>query len=222
MDWRAAIDAYCERTGPEFWSEPLNAATNLAFILAAILPYIAMRRRGQNDPLIAILCGIAFCVGAGSFLFHTFAERWAALADTVPILLFIVVFLYAAMNRLFRLNGIWAISATILAFGLSLFARSFGLSLTGGTLNGSESYFPALALLGGSALLLALLGRAAARPVAIATAIFSVSLMARSADAGVCAYVPLGTHFIWHLLNGAMIAILLFTLLQHGRRRDHA
>lgn len=220
MDWRAAINAYCERTGPEFWSEPWNAASNAAFLLAAILPYIAMRRRGQHDPLLSALCGIAFCVGVGSFLFHTFAERWAALADVLPILLFIVVFLYAAMRRLFGLRGKWAAIATVLAFGLSLFARNIGLSVADGSLNGSEGYFPALALLGGSAMVLGLLGRASARPVAVATVIFAVSLTARTVDAGICPYIPVGSHFIWHLLNGAMIAILLFTLLQHGRRHD--
>ena len=220
MNWRAAIDVYCERTGPEFWSEPINAMSNLAFIVAAILPYIAMRRRGQNDTLVTALCGIAFCIGVGSFLFHTYAERWAALADTFPILLFIVVFLYAAMARLFRLRGKWAIIGTVVAFGLSLFARDIGGVFASGSLNGSENYFPALALLGGSALALRLLGRAASRPVAVATVIFAVSLAARTADAAICPHIHIGSHFIWHLLNGTMIAVLLFTLLHHGRSRD--
>ena len=35
MDWTASIDGYCERLDPSFWAEPLNAWTNLAFLLAA-------------------------------------------------------------------------------------------------------------------------------------------------------------------------------------------
>ena len=217
MDWRAAIDAYCERTGPEFWSEPANAVTNLAFVVAAILPYLAMRREGRRDALLTVLCAIAFCIGAGSFLFHTVAERWAALADVIPILLFIVAFLFAAMHRLFGLRRPWAVVATVLAFGASLPASGLGRAVAGGSLNGSEGYFPALALLGGSALVLALLGRRSARPVAVATAVFAVSLVARTVDAGVCPAFPLGTHFLWHVLNGTMIGVLLFTLLHHGR-----
>jgi hypothetical protein len=31
------IDAYCERLGPGLWAEPLNALTNLAFIVAALI-----------------------------------------------------------------------------------------------------------------------------------------------------------------------------------------
>ena len=37
MAWTDPIDAYCERLGPGFWAEPLNAWTNLAFLLAALL-----------------------------------------------------------------------------------------------------------------------------------------------------------------------------------------
>ena len=218
MDWRAAVDIYCERTGPEFWSEPLNAVSNLAFILAALLPLAAMRRRGGRDALLILLCGLAFCVGVGSFLFHTVAERWAGLADVIPILLFIVTFLYAAMNRLFGLRWPLALVATVLAFAVSLSARGIGVAIAGGSLNGSEGYFPALALLGGSALALAIRGSAAARPVALATVVFAVSLAARTADAGICPQFPTGTHLFWHLLNGTMIGILLFTLLNHGRR----
>jgi len=35
MDWTAKLDLYCERTGPELFSEPVNALTNIAFFLAA-------------------------------------------------------------------------------------------------------------------------------------------------------------------------------------------
>ena len=37
MNWLESIDLYCERTGPELWSEPLNALSNLAFIGVAAL-----------------------------------------------------------------------------------------------------------------------------------------------------------------------------------------
>ncbi len=218
MDWTAAVDIYCERTGPDFWSEPVNALSNLAFVVAAILPLLAMRRAGERDALLTVLCVIAFCIGVGSFLFHTVAERWAGLADVIPILLFIVGFLYAAMNRLFGLRWPWAIVGTMAAFGASLFARNVGVWMAGGTVNGSEGYFPALALLGGSALVLAVQGKRAARPVAVATGVFALSLTARSVDMAVCPGLPLGTHFLWHLLNGTMIGILLFALHRHGRR----
>ena len=35
--WSDPIDLYCERLGPSFWAERVNALTNIAFILALIL-----------------------------------------------------------------------------------------------------------------------------------------------------------------------------------------
>jgi hypothetical protein len=38
------IDAYCERTHDGFWAEPLNAWTNLAFLVSAAVAFVAVRR----------------------------------------------------------------------------------------------------------------------------------------------------------------------------------
>ena len=46
----------------------------------------------------------------GSFLFHTFATGWAALADVTPIAAFILVYVFAA-NRDFWGFGPWASAA---------------------------------------------------------------------------------------------------------------
>jgi len=73
MDWTRAVDAYCERTGPEYWAEPVNALTNAAFLIAALV----MWRRTAGLPLARVLCLILFVIGLGSYLFHTHATLWA-------------------------------------------------------------------------------------------------------------------------------------------------
>jgi hypothetical protein len=35
--WSTPVDLYCERTDPSFWAEPINALSNLSFLLAAWL-----------------------------------------------------------------------------------------------------------------------------------------------------------------------------------------
>ena len=37
MNWSQKVDIYCERTDFAFWSEPLNAVSNAAFVIAALL-----------------------------------------------------------------------------------------------------------------------------------------------------------------------------------------
>ncbi len=55
MDWFEQIDGYCERTDFTYWSEPLNAVTNVAFIIAALLLWrrsagVPMARVGRYRP----------------------------------------------------------------------------------------------------------------------------------------------------------------------------
>ena len=85
MDWGVKIFNYCERGGnPAFWAEPLNAVSNAAFIIAALLAtreYFS-RPSGQRGIAEAGLILLVYVIGIGSFLFHTYATRWAAIADT--------------------------------------------------------------------------------------------------------------------------------------------
>ncbi len=218
MGWMTPVDIYCERMSAVFWAEPLNAVSNLAFILAAWWGWREAGRAGRTDGLTRTLCLLVLAVGIGSFLFHTFAQRWAGVADVVPILLFIVLYLLASMNRLFGLRWLLAGVVGFGAFGVAVMAADAVTGFAGLPLNGSEGYVPALMLLAGCAAALGIMGHTAAKGIAVAAAVFAVSLTARTLDQTVCADLPTGTHFVWHLLNGAMIAVLLTTLVRHGQR----
>ena len=84
MDWTAPVDGYCERLGPGLRAEPLNAVTNLAFLAGAFWLWPRMR----GDGAARVLCVSLALIGIGSGLFHTVAERWAGLADVLPILVY--------------------------------------------------------------------------------------------------------------------------------------
>jgi hypothetical protein len=81
----ARIFAYCERgLDPAFWAEPLNALSNAAFLIAAWWAWRTWRQSLQAGQAELGLVALLAVIGAGSFLFHTFATRWAALADVIP------------------------------------------------------------------------------------------------------------------------------------------
>ena len=45
MDYQQKIFAYCERgLDPSFWAEPVNALTNLGFILASLIALVMLWR----------------------------------------------------------------------------------------------------------------------------------------------------------------------------------
>lgn len=209
------VDIYCERLGPGLWAEPLNALTNLAFILAGILLVVALRRAEpavRGDAGVLVLTALVFVIGLGSGLFHTFATAWAGLADVIPIALFILLYLFLALSRFVALPlwacGLGAAAMLLLTMVLPLAFRG-GLSSYGAAL-------VALLLVGG---FLQFGRRHPAGPgLLVAGGLFALSLALRTADAPLCNALPIGTHFLWHILNSAVLYSLVRTMMRHGAR----
>lgn len=217
MDWLRQVNSYCERTDPGYWSEPVNALTNLAFIAAGLWSWRLSDRAGDRGG--RVLAAILVVIGIGSWLFHTHAQVWAMMADVLPILVFILAYIFLATVRYFGLP-LWAGAAAVIAYFpySALFERVF-TPLTGG-LNGSMSYMPVPVLILGYAALLRRSRPMTARGLAIGSGILFVSLFFRTIDDAVCPAFPLGTHFAWHLLNalmlGWMIRVLVLDRGRHG------
>ena len=108
MDWSRPIDLYFERVDPSFWAEPVNALSNAAFLIAALLAFLAWCRAGRREPAVLLLIGLTTVIGVGSFIFHTVATMGAELFDTVPIAIFIYVYLFLALRRFLALSGMTA------------------------------------------------------------------------------------------------------------------
>lgn len=104
MDWSRPVDLYCERTDPSFWAEPVNALTNVSFLIAAAVAFVQWRRAGANDRPVFALILITATIGIGSFIFHTIATRGAALFDTIPIAVFIYGYLFFALRWFLTLS----------------------------------------------------------------------------------------------------------------------
>ncbi|WP_298566009.1 ceramidase domain-containing protein [uncultured Aliiroseovarius sp.] len=248
MDWFAAVDIYCERTGADFWSEPLNALSNLSFVVAALWGWREARRRDRTDVMTVVLIALAAAIGVGSFLFHTFANAWSSLADVVPIWTFVALFVLVAIHRIggvrpgrigFGLAIAVGVTAVLFAFGgdgsgSQTSAAPPTATTTAPTpttqahdhtasanslLNGSEQYLPAVLALLAFAALSRRNGHPIAPWIAAATATFMVSLTLRTLDMHLCAIWPAGTHFIWHILNGLMIALLFQGLIRSPAAR---
>lgn len=202
------IDLYCERVGPGFWSEPLNALTNLAFVIAAYLALRLARRTQMLNASVQLLIALVLAIGVGSFLFHTLATPRAMVADVAPILLFQLSFLWiyvgTVMQRGRKAQGL-AVGGLVAMLLLSAPLYRYAA--------GSPVYLPAL-------LVLLILGthhvrRArVGRPLLLSAAgVLTLSLTARTLDPMVCSRFPIGTHFLWHLFNGVVLYLVMRGLL---------
>lgn len=208
---------YCERAlDGAFWAEPLNALTNGAFIVAGLATLHLIGRRPAAGRSLAdiLLAVLMLAIGLGSFLFHTFATPWAAVADTAPIGLFMLLYLGLALYRLFDLPA-WGVGLALLGF-VGLMAATRLIPCPGGScLNGSVGYLPALLALAAMGGLLAARRHPAAPGLLVAAGLFALSLTFRSVDRVVCGPLPLGTHFLWHLLNAAVLYVAARTAVLH-------
>lgn len=208
--WRQ-IDGYCERTDPSYWSEPVNAITNAAFLIAAL---VLWRRIGNaHMPLARALCVLLAVIGVGSYLFHTHAQVWAAIADVLPIVGFSLLYIYAA-NRDYWGWPVWGAALGASAY-IPYTAALTPLFEALPFFAISSFYWPLPVLILAYAVLLRNRAPATARGLAIGAGILCVSLTARSIDEPLCAAVPLGTHFLWHVLNGVMLGWMIEVYRRH-------
>jgi hypothetical protein len=211
MDWTRTIDAYCERTGPGLWDEPFNAWTNLAFWVAAGVSAWAIVQRSrtcethEGEAGLWVLVGWLAAIGVGSFLFHTYAQVWAALADVGSIVGWIGTFVWLSMRRVLG----WGPGRSGLV--LTLFFTAAPLSLMVCPL-GVCAYLPTLA----AAVLLGVFAVRRQRPggklLLACAAVFAVSMILAALDGPICEVFPLGTHGFWHLLNATALTLAMLAL----------
>src|SRR5687768_4528015 len=110
MNLSERVFLYCERgTSAELLAEPLNAASNGAFLLAALVALWLLLRRPKEDRSAdhALLIALVFLVGLGSLAFHLYADKATLLADVIPINLFMLVYLGFALNRFLGIPPGW-------------------------------------------------------------------------------------------------------------------
>ncbi len=222
---------YCERgTSVALWAEPINAISNVGFLLVALIFWqlLLWRPREERNADHYLLMALVFLIGFGSLAFHLFATRGTELADVIPIGLFMLIYLGFALNRFLEVPPGWTVLLVSVFAGLMAAATQIDcgdgvIGFAGVSpdatpcLNGSMGYLPALGALIVVGMLLGERRHRAAPYVLAAAVIFVGSTILRSADLSLCERVVIegrdvGTHFIWHLLN----ALVLFLLLRAG------
>jgi ceramidase len=210
------VDIYCERTSASFFAEPLNAISNLAFLFAAWAAWREFRRvRGFNgDSFLAELITVIAIVGLGSFAFHTLATRWAEWGDVIPILVFMLMYLWLAMRR-YLLWPKWLAAILLVLF----FTVTFGIEarVPEQILWGGAMYLPTVAALIAIAFAPIEWTGHGRQTMFAAVACFLISFAFRTLDAPICPTLPIGTHYAWHILNATLLYLLLHVAIRHGR-----
>ena len=242
MTFGEHVFLYCERgMSTALSAEPINAVSNVAFILAALmgLQLLEWRPREQQTSDHFLLIGLVALIGIGSFAFHLFATQETELLDVIPIAVFTLVYLGFALNRFLGVPPGWMV-LLVIGFTILMGATSQVRCWDGGVgipgpeaqgaktcLNGSVFYLPALGALIVVGLLLEERRHRAAPYVLWAAAIFAISLTLRSLDLALCGKFliedqKVGTHAAWHVLNALALFLLLRASLEAGAAAETA
>ena len=220
---------YCERgTNEALLAEPVNAASNGAFLLAALagLALLLLRPREERSADHYLLIGLVFLIGLGSLAFHLYATSVTELADVLPIGIFMLVYLGFALNRFLGVPVGWTMLLVVgftalMAATMQVKCWDGGIGVPGPEvqgvkpcLNGSLFYLPALGVLIVVGLLLEEKRHRAAPYLLWAAAVLAISVTLRTLDMALCDRIVLegrkiGTHFAWHVLNGLALFLLL-------------
>jgi len=209
VSWTEPLDIYCERLGPEFWAEPINAISNISFIVTAVFAYRLGQRIQTRTLGFYWLVTTLFAIGVGSFLFHTFANHWSMYADILPINLFQLGFIALYGAIIGRRIGVSSIlGGVVLLIGFIVLTKGLA-QFPEDTLNGSIRYASAWISLLVIGIYHAISFSEERYALILATVCFTFSLMFRSLDIALCDNIPPGTHFLWHLLNGYVLYLVI-------------
>lgn len=221
MNFQQPIDIYCERLSVGLLAEPVNLVSNAGFLIAAVfLDYRQRKLLSTRNKAISFLCLLLFVIGLGSGLFHSFANRWSALCDVVPIVLFVFSFTWLWVKEVSRMtqSKYKPLFPALSCLVLLVLALIFSLGNLGLPLNGSQPYLSVtivLIALGG--IEYKVLHR---RLLLVSGCLFLVSLTARILDSKVCSSFSIGTHFVWHILNAIVAAMAIYSLLRLVSERE--
>jgi len=195
------IDIYCERLAPGLLAEPINAVTNAAFFIAAFYVYQWAKTREALSPQSLILIALMCAIGVGSTLFHTHATKLTQLSDVLPILFYQIAFIWFYSLHVIKLNALKTAGLFVVFMVMTVLSEMAPSHI----LNGSLGYAPSITFLLGFGIWHYKTKQSEPFILLLAALVFSVSLTFRSIDMMMCETIVIGTHFLWHVLNGCVL-----------------
>lgn len=208
----------CERHALGFMGEPLNVISNLGFLYVAVVIYRFYHKHeditGRWIWDIHALTFLTFIIGFNSIVFHAFPTPTTELMDTIPIVMFIMIYFTSILFRIGRCTLFQAGICLVAFVGFShVLVTQFPRAL-----NDSIGYLSSMIALIIIAVYLHLKARPSSTHFMLASIVGVCSLFCRAIDRDICSMFPLGTHFIWHCLNATLLYILLKQIIRNVNR----
>ena len=203
-----SVTYYCERTDIRFYSEPLNALSNISFFISAILVYRLLKKKNANAYYYRFLPYLLLFIGTGSLLWHSFRNPFTLVLDAIPIWIFFLLIIFILIHKLARSKN----TATIILTSY-FFIQVLASYVFTDFFNGSIRHVVnGVAFVGIIAWVYKKYAHVSGNLIA-AFLLYILAIVFRSIDNAVCAYLTVGTHFLWHILNAIAAYLAIKVLL---------
>jgi len=215
------LDHYCERIDIGLWGEPFNVISNIGFFIIFFLLFkkydhnvnvhdSKIRNKKVTYFDIRLLIILLLFIGLGSTFWHVQATPLSLWADRIPILLFINIYIISCLFRILRckLQNIIIVFTLFHVIGAVLML-TFPLE----SLNRSLFYLPPWFFLAAITSIVYVKNGNAKNDLLITLTLFSVAIIFRSIDIFACDSMPMGTHFLWHILISLTLYFSVITLM---------
>jgi hypothetical protein len=208
----------CERTGLGIIAEPMNVLSSFMFMIVAVSIYRYYHKHEDLEHKwiwdIHALTFITFMIGVCSTVFHANPTPVTEMFDESSIVLFIVLYFWSVLFRIGRCTMFQAGICFVAFVGFShMLVSQFPHAM-----NDSIGYLSSMIALIMIAVYLHLKARPSSQHFLIAALVGVVSLFCRAIDRDICPEFPLGTHFLWHVLNATLLYILLKQIIRNVNR----
>jgi len=201
------VAQYCGRFDASWSGEILNSASNISFVIAAALGLVMWCAGARRELAVLGLILATLGIGVGSFVFHSHPTAGTRIVDLVSIHVFAFGVIGFAARRWLGLS--WPVT---LATAASFAAVARGWEhLVGSALHGAATHALSLAVLAaiGAWLVRDPRSHGIGRRLLSAAGWYAAALAVRAMDVPMCKTLPIGVHWIWHLLLGATVGHLL-------------
>jgi len=135
------VSRWCERVQPGLFYEPVNALSNLGFMVAGLWMLWVLGRDAQaartglvygHNPVALLYAGAVIWLGPGSLLMHGTHTAWGGWADNLSMVMYILIpwlINVSAMGRWgsARLLGVYA--SLVVIYGVGRWVNGWGLGI---------------------------------------------------------------------------------------------
>lgn len=187
--------------------QPFNTVSNAVFLISAYLSHRIIsqsKERGWSVQLLPF--SIAF-IGLSSAFWHHYNNSIGDIADTRAIGFFVLLLSIILIKRITPKTSI-QLAGLVSTLIISLWLEQLPY------LNGSLVYLFLFSVLGFAIFILSKKGQATLLPGVVAILLLLIGLVSRIIDPSLCEYIPIGTHFVWHLLTAAAAYFIVLSLMK--------